>query len=291
MLKSMTGYGRTEQVVGDKTFLAEIKSLNGKQFDINLRLPAILKSAEFDIRGILSEQLQRGSIDCVISLKETGSAKPVSINTSLAKAYYEPIREIAVSLGLDTSTILSSLLKLPEVITPAAETLNATEWEGFKNVLLTAIGNLNNHREEEGKALEKDVLNRVSNIESLQKDIAELEPARKQRMRENLEKQLYEQLPKDSVDQNRMEQELIYYIEKLDIHEEQIRLGNHCQYLREIIAEPGDIKGKKISFLLQEIGREINTTGSKAADSEIQKLVVQMKDELEKAKEQVLNVL
>lgn len=291
MLKSMTGYGRTEEVVGDKTFLVEIKSLNGKQFDINLRLPAILKSAEFDIRSILSEQLQRGSIDCVINLKETGSAKPVTINTSLAKAYYEPIREIAASLGLDTSSILSSLLKLPEVITPAAETLSREEWDGFKKVLLTAVGNLNNHRTEEGTALEKDILNRVASIEGLQQEIATLEPARKQRMRENLEKQLQEQLPKDSIDQNRMEQELIYYIEKLDIHEEQIRLGNHCQYLREIIAEPGDIKGKKISFLLQEIGREINTTGSKASDSGIQKLVVQMKDELEKAKEQVLNVL
>ncbi|MBL7729264.1 MAG: YicC family protein [Dinghuibacter sp.] len=291
MLKSMTGYGRTEEVVGDKTFLVEIKSLNGKQFDINLRLPAILKSAEFDIRSILSEQLQRGSIDCVISLKETGSAKPVTINTSLAKAYYEPIREIATTLGLDTSSILSALLKLPEVITPAAETLSAEEWNGFKQVLLSAIGNLNKHREEEGSALEKDILNRVANIEALQQEIAALEPARKQRMRETLEKQLLEQVPKDSVDQNRMEQELIYYIEKLDIHEEQIRLGNHCQYLREIIAEPGDIKGKKISFLLQEVGREINTTGSKASDSGIQKLVVQMKDELEKAKEQVLNVL
>lgn len=291
MLKSMTGYGRTEQVVGDITFLVEIKSLNGKQFDINLRLPAILKSSEFDIRGILSEKLQRGSIDCVINLKETGSAKPVTINTSLAKAYYEPIKEIAGALGLDTSTILSSLLKLPEVITPAAETLSEEEWEGFKDVLLNAIHRLNNHREEEGRVLEKDILMRIAHIERFKADVAVLEPARKQKVRENLQKQLSENLPKDTVDQNRMEQELIYYIEKLDIHEEQIRLGNHCQYLKEIINEPGDIKGKKISFLLQEIGREINTIGSKASDSEIQKLVVQMKDELEKAKEQVLNIL
>lgn len=287
----MTGYGRTEQVVGDITFLVEIKSLNGKQFDINLRLPAILKSSEFDIRGILSEKLQRGSIDCVINLKETGSAKPVTINTSLAKAYYEPIKEIAGALGLDTSTILSSLLKLPEVITPAAETLSEEEWEGFKDVLLNAIHRLNNHREEEGRVLEKDILMRIAHIERFKADVAVLEPARKQKVRENLQKQLSENLPKDTVDQNRMEQELIYYIEKLDIHEEQIRLGNHCQYLKEIINEPGDIKGKKISFLLQEIGREINTIGSKASDSEIQKLVVQMKDELEKAKEQVLNIL
>lgn len=291
MLKSMTGYGRTEQVVGDITFLVEIKSLNGKQFDINLRLPAILKSSEFDIRGILSEKLQRGSIDCVINLKETGNAKPVTINTSLAKAYYQPIKEIAAALQLDTSTILSSLLKLPEVITPAAETLSGEEWDGFKAVLMHSINRLNNHREEEGKALEKDILLRIANIEKFKADIAVLEPARKQKVRDNLQKQLNENIPKDTVDQNRMEQELIYYIEKLDIHEEQIRLGNHCQYLKEIINEPGDIKGKKISFLLQEIGREINTIGSKASDSEIQKLVVQMKDELEKAKEQVLNIL
>lgn len=291
MLKSMTGYGRTEQVVGDITFLVEIKSLNGKQFDINLRLPAILKSSEFDIRGILSEKLQRGSIDCVINLKETGNAKPVTINTSLAKAYYQPIKEIAAALELDTSTILSSLLKLPEVITPAAETLSGEEWDGFKAVLMHSINRLNNHREEEGKALEKDILLRIANIEKFKADIAVLEPARKQKVRDNLQKQLNENIPKDTVDQNRMEQELIYYIEKLDIHEEQIRLGNHCQYLKEIINESGDIKGKKISFLLQEIGREINTIGSKASDSEIQKLVVQMKDELEKAKEQVLNIL
>jgi uncharacterized protein (TIGR00255 family) len=287
----MTGYGRTEQVAGDKTFLVEIKSLNGKQFDINLRLPAILKSSEFDIRGLLSEKLQRGSIDCVINLKETGSAKPVTINTSLAKAYYEPIRNIADSLGLDTSSILSSLLKLPEVITPAAESLSKEEWEAFKSILLTAVDKLNQHRSEEGSALEKDILGRIKNISSLQEKIAVLEPGRKQKMREGLEKMLQDQLPKESIDQNRLEQELIYYIEKSDIHEEMVRLSNHCQYLHEIVAEPGDIKGKKISFLLQEIGREINTTGSKASDSEIQKLVVQMKDELEKAKEQVLNVL
>jgi uncharacterized protein (TIGR00255 family) len=287
----MTGYGRTEQVAGDKTFLVELKSLNGKQFDINLRLPAILKSSEFDIRGLLSEKLQRGSIDCVISLKETGSAKPVTINTSLAKAYYEPIRDIADSLGLDTSSILSSLLKLPEVITPAAEALSKEEWEKFKTILLTAVEKLNQHRSEEGSALQKDILGRIDNITSLQDKIAVLEPNRKQKMREGLEKMLQDQLPKESIDQNRLEQELIYYIEKSDIHEEMVRLSNHCQYLHEIVAEPGDIKGKKISFLLQEIGREINTTGSKASDSEIQKLVVQMKDELEKAKEQVLNVL
>jgi uncharacterized protein (TIGR00255 family) len=291
MLKSMTGFGRTEQVVGDKTFLVEIKSLNGKQFELNLRLPAVLKANEFEIRNILSEKLLRGSIDCFINLKETGSAKPVTINASLARAYYKPLAELSAELGLDTSQILSSLLKLPEVITPAAESLSAEDWNGFKEVLVKAIDHLNLHRTEEGNSLEKDMLIRIGLIEEAQDKIAVLDPQRKVRMREELVKLINDNVAKENVDQNRLEQELIYYIEKMDIHEELVRLKNHCEYFREMLNEPGESKGKKISFLLQEVGREINTTGSKAYDSDIQKIVVQMKDELEKAKEQVLNVL
>lgn len=287
----MTGFGRAEQSTGDKTFVVEIKSLNGKQFELNLRLPALLKPNEFDIRNILSEKLQRGSIDCTISLKETGNAKPVSINTSLAKAYYKPLAEISAELGLDTSQILSSLLKLPEVITPAAETLPAEEWAGFQQILLEAISKIDAHRMNEGAILEDDMQNRISNIEAARAQILKLDPARRQRMRENLEKIIGDNVPKESVDANRLEQELIYYFEKMDIHEELVRLQNHCDYFRTIVAEPAATKGKKISFVLQELGREINTTGSKAYDSDIQKLVVQMKDELEKAKEQVLNIL
>jgi uncharacterized protein (TIGR00255 family) len=291
MLRSMTGFGRAEQQVGDKTFLVELKSLNGKQFDINLRLPAVLKPNEFDIRNILSERLVRGSVDCVISLKETGNAKPVTINTDLAKAYYKTINDIAIDLGLDTSQVLSALLKLPEVITPTAEKLNADDWNGFTQVLNSAIDDLLLHRSEEGAILEQDLLSRIANIEEHQQQILELEPRRKQKIREGLEKLLNDNVPRENVDANRMEQELIYYIEKIDIHEEQVRLKNHCDYLRQVLNTEDLGKGKKISFILQEIGREINTTGSKAYDAEIQKLVVQMKDELEKAKEQVLNVL
>jgi uncharacterized protein (TIGR00255 family) len=291
MLRSMTGYGRAEKQVADITFLIEVKSLNGKQFDINLRLPSILKSKEFEIRNLLSENLQRGSIDCFISLKETGSAKPVTINTSLAKAYYEPIKNIADELGLSTTDILSNLLKLPEVVTPSAETLNEEQWNGFCNVLQTAMDNLNKHRADEGAILENDILTRVANIEKAQKEIIALEPNRKKKIKENLEKLLNENVAKENIDQNRLEQELIYYIEKIDIHEEQVRLTNHCNYLREILNDNEKSKGKKLNFIFQEIGREINTTGSKAYDATIQKLVVEMKDELEKAKEQVLNVL
>lgn len=291
MLKSMTGFGRTEQSIGDKTFLIDIKSLNGKQFELFLKMPAFLKPFEFDIRALLSEKLGRGSVDCTISLKESGSAKPVSINTALAKTYYRSIAELSTDLNLDPSSILSSLLKLPEVITPTSDTLTDKEWESFKTLILSAVNELNKHRAEEGKMLETDLRLRISNIERLQQEVMDLEPLRKQKIREGLVKVLEENVGKESYDPNRLEQELIYYIEKIDLSEEQTRLKNHCEYFKQVLEETEETKGKKLSFILQEVGREINTTGAKAYDSTIQKAVVQMKDELEKAKEQVLNVL
>lgn len=291
MLKSMTGFGRAEKNVADKTFLVDIKSLNGKQFELQLKLPAFLKPFEFDIRRLLSEKLGRGSVDCMISLKDTGNAKPVTINTDLAKAYYQPLAELSKSLNLDPSNILSTLVKLPEVITPSSDTLTDNEWYDFQAVLEMAISNLNTHRLDEGKSLEDDLLVRINNIQQLQEEVIRLEPLRKQKIREGITRLLEENVGKENYDGNRLEQELIYYIEKIDISEEQVRLKNHCEYFKDLLAEPEDSKGKKLSFILQEIGREINTTGSKAYDSTIQKCVVQMKDELEKAKEQVLNVL
>lgn len=291
MLKSMTGFGRAEQTVGDKTFLVDIKSLNGKQFELSLKLPAFLKPFEFDIRTLLSKKLGRGTIDCAISLKESGAAKPVSINTDLAKAYFQPIAELSKALNLDPSNILSTLLKLPEVITPTGETLTPDEWQSLAKVIEAAVEDLNMHRLEEGRVLESDLNLRIDNISRQQELIAELEPLRKQKIREGLVKVLEDNVGKENYDPNRMEQELIYYIEKIDLSEEQVRLKNHCDYFKSLLAESNAEKGKKLSFILQEIGREINTTGAKAYDSNIQKCVVLMKDELEKAKEQVLNVL
>lgn len=291
MLKSMTGFGRAENSTGDKTFLVDIKSLNGKQFELQLKLPAILKPFEFDIRRLLSERLLRGSVDCMISLKETGSAKPVTINTDLAKAYYQPLAELSATLNLDTSHILSTLVKLPEVITPSTETLTDKEWKKLEAIIISAIDALNGHRLNEGKVLEDDLLTRITNIQKQQDEVIKLEPLRQQKIRDGLTKLLEEHVGKENYDSNRLEQELIYYIEKIDISEEQVRLRNHCEYFKSLLAEAEESKGKKLSFILQEIGREINTTGSKAYDSTIQKCVVMMKDELEKAKEQVLNVL
>jgi uncharacterized protein (TIGR00255 family) len=287
----MTGFGRAEKNAGDKTFLVDIKSLNGKQFELQLRLPAMLRPFEFDIRRLLSERLGRGSVDCTISLKETGSSKPVTINTDLAKAYYKPLSELSVALNLDPSHILSTLVKLPEVITPSAETLSDKEWAELQQIINQAIDNLNAHRTDEGRSLEADLQLRINNILAQQQEVIRLEPLRQQKIREGLVKLLEEQVGKDAYDSNRLEQELIYYIEKIDISEEQVRLKNHCDYFKTLLDEAEEAKGKKLSFILQEIGREINTTGSKAYDSTIQKCVVLMKDELEKAKEQVLNVL
>jgi uncharacterized protein (TIGR00255 family) len=288
----MTGFGRAEQAVGDKTFLVDIKSLNGKQFELQLKLPSFLKPFEFDIRKVISVNLGRGSIDCSINLKQTGSAKPVTINVDLAKAYYEPVAQLAKELNLDASTVLSSLLKLPEVISPTGDTLSEEEWAGLKKIIELAIENLNEHRVDEGRSLKKELLLRIENIRRQQEEVVILEPLRQQRIREGITRLLEENVGKENYDENRLEQELIYYIEKIDITEEQVRLKNHCNYFISILQEEqAEEKGKKLSFVLQEIGREINTTGAKAYDSAIQKCVVLMKDELEKAKEQILNVL
>ena len=291
MLYSMTGYGRAEQTIGDKTFLVEVRSLNGKQFDLRINIPALLKPFEFEIRNMLNEGLQRGSVECFITIKQNGTGKPVSINTDLAKSYYEPVAALAQELGLPQGDLLSTLLKLPEVITASSETLSDTDWEGFQKVLKEAIYQLNEHRKNEGLSLEADLLLRVSNIEKHQEALTILAPKRRIKIKEGLIKLLEEQVGKENYDGNRLEQELIYYIEKIDISEEQVRLNNHCAYFRSILAEKEVSKGKKLSFILQEFGREINTTGSKANDVEIQQLVILMKDELEKAKEQILNVL
>ncbi|MCU0321941.1 MAG: YicC family protein [Chitinophagaceae bacterium] len=291
MLYSMTGYGRAEQAIGDKNFLIEIKSLNGKQFDLRLNIPALLKPYEFEVRNILNEGLQRGSVECNITIKMNGANKPVTINTDLAKAYFQPVAQLANELGLETGDILSTILKLPDVITPSTEMLSEAEWIGFEKLLKEAIAQLNKHRQEEGKSIEADLLVRLNNIEEQQQLITTLEPLRRTKIREGLMKVLEENVGKENYDPNRLEQELIYYIEKIDISEEQVRLNNHCAYFRSILLEEGVSKGKKLSFILQEFGREINTTGSKAYDASMQKAVILMKDELEKAKEQILNVL
>lgn len=291
MLQSMTGFGRAEQTIGDKTYLVEVKSLNGKQLDINLKIPPVIKTYEFDIRNLIQEYLLRGTIECLIIIKQNGATKPVIINTDLIKSYYEQIKELATELSIDTNSVLAALLRLPEVVSPSNEVLNEDDWNHLKSVIEAALQELNVHRVEEGKSLEKELRLRIMHINKQEEEIAKLEPQRRKAMKNELKQLLEENVGKENYDTNRLEQELIYYIEKIDIREEQVRLKNHCEYLLSILDEADNAKGKKLSFVVQEIGREINTTGSKAYDAGIQRCVVLMKDELEKIKEQTFNIL
>ena len=287
----MTGYGRAEKTIGDKIFLVEIKSLNGKQFDLRMLTPSILKPYEIEIRNIINEGLERGSVECLFNIKYNGATKPVMVNTELLKAYYTSVKEVATELNASDDNLLSAILRLPDVVTNATNSLTEDEWNEFQLLLKDAVNNLNKHRLNEGAALETELLQRVDNIEFHEKSITQYEPNRRTKIKENLQKLITENVGKENYDANRLEQELIYYIEKIDITEEQVRLANHINYFKEILQGKEKSKGKKLSFMLQEFGREINTTGSKANDADIQKLVVLMKDELEKMKEQILNVL
>lgn len=287
----MTGFGRAEITRGETTITVEIKSLNGKQFEVNLKLSPLLRPYEFDIRNQMQQVLQRGTLDTTINIRQNGATRPVMVNTELAKFYYQSITTLANELKLPQDDMLNVLMKLPEVVTPATEQISEQEWKAVLDVLKQALEELDTHRINEGTMLEADLLLRIENIESFCSKVRELDPQRKDKIRQRLEQLLADYVGKENVDANRMEQELIFYLEKLDISEELIRLENHCRYFKDILKEPDMAKGKKLGFVLQEVGREINTTGSKANDAAIQQWVVLMKDELEKAKEQVLNVL
>jgi uncharacterized protein (TIGR00255 family) len=287
----MTGYGRAEATFKDKTILVEVKSLNGKQFDLRLNIPFMLKPYEVEIRNKLNESLLRGSVESTITIKSNGISKPVTVNKELAKSYYQPIVELADELGIPKENILSTLLKMPDVVSSSSEVLTEEEWKQIQDLLQEAIKALMQHRLEEGRSVEKDLLERVAAIEMHQAAIEKFEPNRRVKIKEGLVKLLEQHVGPDKYDNNRLEQELIYYIEKIDISEEKVRLNNHCTYFKTVLKETEASKGKKLSFILQEMGREINTTGTKANDMEMQKSVILMKDELEKAKEQILNVL
>ena len=292
MIYSMTGFGKAEGHTGNKEIIVELKSLNGKQFEITNKINPLLKAYEADIRKIVSRQLKRGSVDVAIFVKQDGAAKPMKINTSLAQSYYASIKEISTALGLAEEQILPTLMRLPEVVAPEAESVTNEDWPVIQQLVLAAAEQLVNHRMIEGKPIGADLLERIDQIEKLLVQAEVHEPKRIERIKERLVTMLEEWVGNDKWDANRLEQELIYYIEKIDISEEKQRLRAHCTYFRELAANAGpDGIGKKLGFVLQEVGREINTLGSKANDASMQQIVVQMKDELEKAKEQVLNIV
>lgn len=295
MLYSMTGYGKAEGLLSkDKHLLVEIKSLNGKSFDFGNRFPALFRLFETDIRKILQQALIRGTIDMNLTLKQNGSARPVTINKELAGYYFKAMQEMSVDLSLKTTTdlTLQTIMALPEVVSLQSESLEETDWESIEKCILQAVEHLMAYRKTEGAAIEADLLKRVDNIVQLLTKVPPLEAERIQRIRQRIHATLEDLGNGNNLDENRFEQELIYYLEKIDFSEEKQRLAAHCNYFKQLIAngEESGI-GKKLGFVLQEIGREINTLGSKANDVAIQKIVINMKDELEKAKEQILNVL
>ena len=287
----MTGFGRAEATVHGRQVVVEIKSLNGKQFDVMTKLPPILRSYELDIRNLLSQILQRGTLDLTISIRQEGASRPMTVNTALARFYYEGMQQIATELSIPEDNILSTLMRMPEVVSADQDVLPEAEWEQLRTVIEAAAAQLMNHRRHEGEALSRDLHQRISNISRLLEQVLPLESQRTERIRTRINTSLRDAVGGEKVDANRFEQEIIYYMERIDFSEEKMRLAQHCSYFAEVLQRPDVAKGKMLGFILQEVGREINTLGSKANDAGIQQIVVQMKDELEKAKEQVLNAV
>ncbi len=291
MIKSMTGYGKAECLLADKKLTIEIKSLNSKQMDTNARLPSLYKEKELEIRQLLTSELERGKVDCSFFYELTGDTAPATINEPVVKSYYHQLYKISGELGLQASLeLLSTVMRMPDTIRTEKQELDEKEWTKVRDALTKAVGQLNNFRTQEGKSMDIDLRQRVEAISSKLEKVESYEKERVDLVRERIAKHLEDFVKKDTVDENRFEQELIYYIEKLDISEEKVRLANHCTYFLETMEDEGPA-GKKLGFISQEMGREINTLGSKANHKELQKLVVEMKDELERIKEQVLNVL
>lgn len=288
----MTGYGKAVVVYNEKKINVEIKSLNSKALDLSTRIAPLYREKEMEIRRMLAKALIRGKVDFAIWIEKDSGVDATPINASLVENYYHQIKDIAAKTGIpEPQDWFYTLLRMPDVTTKTdVEVLSDEEWDAAKKAIDEAVQHLIGFRTQEGAALEKKFNEKVDNIEALLKSIEPYEKARVPKIREQIVKGL-EQIPELDYDKNRLEQELIYYIEKLDISEEKQRLANHLKYFRETMKETGHGVGKKLGFIAQEMGREINTTGSKSNNAEMQNIVVKMKDELEQIKEQVLNAL
>lgn len=287
----MTGYGKAERNFSGKRIAIEVKSLNSKQGDIFTRIPPYYKEKELEIRKQITQQLQRGKIEFNIYVENFSANSNYSINKELAMKYFHELKPIAEATGNPNfKDFLPVLVKMPDVLVNENTTLDKEEWLTVSDGIEECLNQVSDYRRSEGKELEKDFMLRVDNIEKLLSEIPPFEEVRIEKMKEKLRKDLNENLSDSQFDKNRFEQELIYYLEKFDITEEKVRLNNHCEYFRQTLNAP-ESSGKKLNFISQEIGREINTIGSKANHTEIQHLVVAMKDELEKIKEQLSNIL
>lgn len=292
MVKSMTGFGKTTVEIKNKKIVIEIKSLNSKQLDLNLRMPALYKEKEMEIRSMVKEGLDRGKVDMAVYFDSSESDRAVAINRAVVEQYFAQLTEIAAQLGVepDKNALLQTIMRFPDTLQVQAEQLDEEEWQALRAGITQALAEIDKFRIQEGRALIRDIAHRIDLIRELASQVPQFEGRRVEVVRQRLQERICEWTDVKCVDQNRLEQEIIYYLEKLDITEEKVRLANHCNYFMETV-EQEEAPGRKIGFIAQEIGREINTMGSKANDHDIQKLVVRMKDELEKIKEQSLNVL
>lgn len=292
MILSMTGYGKAVVTYKEKKISVEVKSLNSKNLDLSTRIAPLYREKEMEIRQTIAKRLERGKVDFSLWIEKDAALDATPINAKLVENYYRQIKNIAAQTGIPEPTDwFSTLLRMPDVTTKTEiEVLDETEWEAAKKAISEAIENLVDFRKQEGAALGRKFHEKIDNIEALLKSIEPYEESRVPKIKEKIIEGL-EQVAKVDYDKNRLEQELIYYIEKLDISEERQRLTNHLSYFRETMAEEGHGVGKKLGFIAQEMGREINTTGSKSNQAEMQNIVVKMKDELEQIKEQVLNAL
>ncbi len=291
MIQSMTGYGKAVVAYEEKKIHVEVKSLNSKQLDLNTRIAPLYREKEMEMRQMVAEALIRGKVDMSVWIEKDMAADPTPINAALVENYYQQIKAISEKTGIPVpEDWFYTLLRMPDVLTKTEmEELEDAEWEAVRGAVQEALKNLVDFRIQEGAALQKKFSEKIDNIERLLGEIEPYETSRVEKIKARIIDGL-QQIPGVEYDKNRMEQELIYYIEKLDISEEKQRLTNHLKYFRDTMAEPAG-QGKKLGFIAQEMGREINTTGSKSNQAEMQNIVVKMKDELEQIKEQVLNAL
>ncbi|HNY15169.1 MAG TPA: YicC family protein [Bacteroidales bacterium] len=291
MIKSMTGFGKATAEIPQKKISIEIKSLNSKSLDLNARLPWLYKEKEAEVRNLISQKLDRGKIDLTINFDVLDNEIVPVINKNVVKNYYQQLKEIAGELKINADDqLLSTIMRLPDALKTEKPELDEEEWLLVREKLIEAVEQLDGYRIEEGKSIETDLTRAVGKILTLLKEVEGFEGDRIKKIRERLNASLAENVGTENIDKNRFEQEIIFYLEKLDINEEKVRLRKHCEYFLEKIASLPP-NGKILNFISQEIGREVNTIGSKANDASIQKLVVMMKDELERIKEQSLNVL
>ena len=291
MLKSMTGYGKAQCLLGPDKYLVEIRSVNGKNADISFKTQIIPRQHEVEVRTYITEKLNRGNIDLFITVERAEGSATKQISRQALLAYYEQLENAVKGTALaccEPDAVLQSLMRLPDVLETRSTELTEAEWTTLYGAIREAVDGLDAFRKKEGASLERDILGQVDKIESYIPEVERYERERVAGIRERIEARLREIAAQPDV--NRLEQEMIFYIEKLDINEEKVRLRQHCRYFRETVAEE-PLPGRKLGFIAQEMGREINTLGSKANHAEIQKWVVRMKDELEKIKEQSLNIL